>query len=67
VTLFNPPTRRALGIPARAESAYAGPAPIEGIVWISSGRDVWDIAFLTSDKQCQMIRQTIEVMEAAGD
>jgi transglutaminase-like putative cysteine protease len=81
---------RALGIPARAVSAYAldldppdfhaifevylenswwliDPtrlAPIEGIVRIGSGRDASDIAFLTSDKQCQVIRQTIEVSKA---
>jgi transglutaminase-like putative cysteine protease len=81
---------RALGIPARAVSAYAlqlNPpdfhaivevylenkwwlvdptrlAPIQGIVRIGSGRDASDIAFLTSDKQCQLIRQTIEVLEA---
>jgi transglutaminase-like putative cysteine protease len=78
---------RALGIPARAVSAYAlqldppdfhaifevyvendwwliDPtrlAPIEGIVRIGSGRDASDIAFLTSDQQCQVIRQTVEV------
>ncbi|WP_108522329.1 transglutaminase-like domain-containing protein [Bradyrhizobium algeriense] len=78
---------RALGIPARAVSAYAlqlDPpdfhavfevylenswwlidatqlAPIEGIIRIGSGRDASDIAFLTSDKQCQVLRQTIEV------
>ncbi|MBR1157055.1 transglutaminase family protein [Bradyrhizobium sp. JYMT SZCCT0428] len=78
---------RALGIPARAVSAYAlelNPpdfhaifevyiedswwlidptrlAPIEGIVRIGSGRDASDIAFLTSDKQCQVIRQTINI------
>jgi transglutaminase-like putative cysteine protease len=78
---------RALGIPARAVSAYAlelNPpdfhaifevyiengwwlidptrlAPIEGIIRIGSGRDASDIAFLTSDKQCQVLRQTIEV------
>jgi len=81
---------RALGIPARAVSAYAlqldppdfhaifevylengwwliDPtrlAPIEGIVRIGSGRDASDIAFLTSDKHCQVIRQTIQVVEA---
>ncbi len=81
---------RALGIPARAVSAYAleldppdfhaifevyiengwwliDPtrlAPIEGIVRIGSGRDASDIAFLTSDKQCQVLRQTIEVSRA---
>lgn len=82
---------RALGIPARAVSAYAldlNPpdfhaifevwlengwwlidptrlASIEGIVRIGSGRDASDIAFLTSDKQCQVLRQTIEVMKAS--
>ena len=40
-------------------------APIEGIVRIGSGRDASDIAFLTSDKQCQVIRQTIQVSETA--
>jgi transglutaminase-like putative cysteine protease len=82
---------RALGIPARAVSAYAlelNPpdfhaifevylengwwlidptrlAPIEGIVRIGSGRDASDIAFLTSDKQCQVLRQTIEVAKVS--
>src|SRR4030088_98575 len=81
---------RALGIPARAVSAYVllldppdfhaifevyiendwwliDPtrlAPIEGIVRIGSGRDASDIAFLTSDQQCQVIRQTIRVSKA---
>ena len=81
---------RALGIPARAVSAYAlqlNPpdfhaifeiyvenawwlidptrlAPIEGIVRIGSGRDASDIAFLTSDKQCRAISQTIKVSKA---
>jgi transglutaminase-like putative cysteine protease len=81
---------RALGIPARAVSAYAlqleppdfhaifevylengwwliDPtrlAPIEGIVRIGSGRDASDIAFLTSDKQCQVISQNIQVFKA---
>jgi transglutaminase-like putative cysteine protease len=80
---------RALGIPARAVSAYAlalNPpdfhavfevflenawwlvdptrlAPIEGIVRIGNGRDASDIAFLTSDKQCQVVSQTIQVAE----
>jgi len=39
-------------------------APIEGIVRIGSGRDASDIAFLTSDKQCQVIRQTIQISKA---
>jgi transglutaminase-like putative cysteine protease len=81
---------RALGIPARAVSAYAldlNPpdfhavfevylegnwwlidptrlAPVEGIVRIGSGRDAPDIAFLTSDKQCQVLQQTIKVAQA---
>jgi transglutaminase-like putative cysteine protease len=83
---------RALGIPARAVSAYAldlNPpdfhavfevyleknwwlidptrlAPIEGIVRISSGRDVSDVAFLTSDKQCQVLSQIINVSREPG-
>lgn len=36
-------------------------APIEGVVRIGSGRDASDIAFLTSDKQCQVLSQTINV------
>jgi transglutaminase-like putative cysteine protease len=81
---------RALGMPARAVSAYAaaiGPtrlslhfrsylengwwlidptrlAPIEGIVRIGSGRDASDIAFLTTDKQCQVISQNVQVSTA---
>jgi transglutaminase-like putative cysteine protease len=39
-------------------------APIEGIVRIGSGRDASDIAFLTSDKQCRVIKQTIQVSQA---
>ena len=39
-------------------------APIEGIVRIGNGRDASDIAFLTSDKQCQVLNQTIEVLKA---
>jgi transglutaminase-like putative cysteine protease len=39
-------------------------APIEGIVRIGSGRDASDIAFLTSDKQCQVINQKIQVSKA---
>jgi transglutaminase-like putative cysteine protease len=83
---------RALGIPARAVSAYAlqleppdfhaifevfiengwwlvDPtrlAPIEGIVRIGSGRDASDIAFLTSDKQCQVLNQSISVVNSSG-
>ena len=38
--------------------------PIEGIVRIGSGRDASDIAFLTSDKQCQVLSQTIAVSKA---
>ncbi|KIZ41279.1 MULTISPECIES: transglutaminase family protein [Rhodopseudomonas] len=82
---------RALGIPARAVSAYAldlNPpdfhavfevyldnswwlidptrlAPVAGIVRIGNGRDASDIAFLTSDKQCQVLRQSISVTAAA--
>jgi hypothetical protein len=39
-------------------------APIKGMIRIGSGRDASDIAFLTSDKQCQVLRQTIEVSKA---
>ena len=39
-------------------------APIEGIVRIGSGRDASNIAFLTSDKQCRVIRQSIQVSKA---
>src|ERR1700735_5897950 len=82
---------RALGIPARAVSAYAlqldppdfhaifevylengwwliDPtrlAPIEGIVRIGSGRDASDIAFLTSDQPCPVMRQTVEDSQAS--
>jgi hypothetical protein len=81
---------RALGMPARAVSAYAlqldppdfhaifevyiengwwliDPtrlAPIEGIVRIGSGRDASDIAFFTTDKQCQVISQKLLVSTA---
>lgn len=39
-------------------------APIEGIVRIGSGRDAADIAFLTTDKACQLIRQGVTVSKA---
>jgi hypothetical protein len=39
-------------------------APIEGVVRIGSGRDASDIAFLTTDKQCQVISQKIQVSTA---
>ena len=39
-------------------------APVREIVRIGSGRDGSDIAFLTSDKQCQVLRQTIKVARA---
>ena len=82
---------RALGIPARAVSAYAlhldqpgfhavfevyletgwrfiAPlrlAPLKGIVRIGSGRDASDIALLTTDNQCQVISQNIQVSTTA--
>ncbi|MBR1148668.1 transglutaminase family protein [Bradyrhizobium sp. AUGA SZCCT0431] len=80
---------RALGIPARAVSAYAlqlDPPDFHAIFEVciemaggssipqgslrskasfGSGATVCsDIAFLTSDKQCQVIRQTIQVSKA---
>jgi transglutaminase-like putative cysteine protease len=39
-------------------------APIEGIVRIGSGRDAADIAFLTTDKPCQLVRQSVEIEQA---
>ena len=39
-------------------------APIEGIVRIGSGRDATDIAFLTTAKPCQMIRQSVQISTA---
>lgn len=38
-------------------------APIEGVVRIAHGRDAADIAFLTTDRACQMVSQTIAVSE----
>ena len=38
-------------------------APVEGMVRIAHGRDAADIAFLTMDRACQMVSQTIEVSE----
>jgi len=81
---------RALGIPARAVSAYAldlmppdfhavfevylegawwlvDPTrlvAVGGIVRIGSGRDASDIAFLTTDKACRMLKQTVSVQKA---
>ncbi|CAM5761757.1 transglutaminase [Labrys miyagiensis] len=78
---------RAIGVPARAVSAYAlelqppdfhailevylenawwlvDPtrlASVGGLVRIGSGRDASDIAFMTTDKPCQMIEQAISV------
>lgn len=42
-------------------------APVEGLVRIASGRDAADIAFLTSDFNCQCLSQTITVTRAPGD
>ncbi len=39
-------------------------APVEGMVRIASGRDAADIAFLSSDYQCQCLSQTITVRRA---
>lgn len=36
-------------------------APVEGLVRIAHGRDAADIAFLTTDKPCQLINQTVQV------
>ncbi|MCU4180102.1 transglutaminase-like domain-containing protein [Bosea sp. BH3] len=37
-------------------------APVEGLVRIAHGRDAADIAFLTTDKPCELISQTIEAV-----
>ena len=36
-------------------------APIEGLVRIASGRDAADIAFLTTQGSCEMVRQSVTV------
>ncbi|AMJ63758.1 transglutaminase-like domain-containing protein [Bosea sp. PAMC 26642] len=41
-----------------------GLAPVEGMVRIGSGRDAADIAFLSSDFNCQCLNQTILVSRA---
>ncbi|KRE17586.1 transglutaminase [Bosea sp. Root483D1] len=38
-------------------------APVEGMVRIAHGRDAADIAFLTTDRACQVVAQIIEVSE----
>lgn len=42
-------------------------APIEGMVRIASGRDAADIAFLTSQFNCQCLNQSITVSRAQDD
>ena len=42
-------------------------APVEGMVRIASGRDAADIAFLTSQFNCQCLNQTITVTRAQDD
>lgn len=42
-------------------------APVEGMVRIASGRDAADIAFLTSQFNCQCLAQTITVTRAQDD
>ena len=39
-------------------------APIEGLVRIASGRDAADIAFLTTQGDCRMVRQSVTVQPA---
>lgn len=41
-----------------------GLAPVEGLVRIACGRDAADIAFLTTQERCRMVRQSVTV-EAA--
>lgn len=40
-------------------------APVEGLVRIAHGRDAADIAFLTTDKPCQLVSQSVEVVRAS--
>jgi transglutaminase-like putative cysteine protease len=35
-------------------------APVEGMVRIATGRDAADIAFLSTDKPCQLVRQSVQ-------
>lgn len=42
-------------------------APVEGMVRIASGRDAADIAFLSSDYQCQCLNQAIFVRQAQDE
>lgn len=42
-------------------------APVEGMVRIGSGRDAADIAFLTSEFNCQCLNQSITVRRAQDD
>jgi len=42
-------------------------APVEGMVRIASGRDAADIAFLTSQFNCQCLAQTVTVTRAHDD
>lgn len=39
-------------------------APVEGIVRIGQGRDAADIAFMTTDRACEMISQQVAVAKA---
>ncbi|QYF85819.1 transglutaminase family protein [Brevundimonas sp. PAMC22021] len=39
-------------------------APVEGLVRIACGRDAADIAFLTTQERCEMVRQTVTVKPA---
>ncbi|KAK0332338.1 hypothetical protein LTR94_025297, partial [Friedmanniomyces endolithicus] len=43
-----------------------GLAPVEGLVRIACGRDAADIAFLTTQERCQVVRQSVQV-EALAD
>ena len=36
-------------------------APVEGLVRIACGRDAADIAFLTTQGRCELVRQTVTV------
>jgi hypothetical protein len=49
---------------ASTESVRKVAVAIVAIHGASLGRDASDIAFLTSDQQCQVIRQAVEVSNA---
>ena len=57
-----------LPAPAVPVAIPAGPktrlAPVVGLVRIASGRDAADIAFLTTQERCEVVRQSVTVAQA---